>query len=39
MITCIENQTGVDLEYESKKNFEKKTQRDAKRHINNEKLK
>ena len=39
VITCIANQTGVDLEYEIKKNFEKKTQRDAKRHINNEKLK
>jgi len=39
VITCIANQTGVDLENEIKKNFEKKTQRDAKRHINNEKLK
>ncbi len=39
VITCIANQTDIDLEYEIKKNFEKKTQRDAKRHINNEKLK
>jgi NTP pyrophosphatase (non-canonical NTP hydrolase) len=38
VLICIANQTGVDLTAALKKNLEKKTQRDAKRHIQNEKL-
>jgi NTP pyrophosphatase (non-canonical NTP hydrolase) len=38
VLTCIANQTGVDLEEAVKRNFEKKTQRDATRHQENEKL-
>ena len=38
-LTCIANQTGVNLEEAMKKNFEKKTKRDNTRHIENEKLK
>jgi len=38
VLTCIANQTGVDLEQAMQKNFEKKTSRDSKRHIKNEKL-
>ena len=38
VLTCIANQTGVDLEEAMQKNFEKKTQRDSSRHIENEKL-
>lgn len=38
VLTCIANQTNVDLTKAFRKNMEKKTQRDAKRHINNEKL-
>ncbi len=39
VLTCIANQTGIDLEDAMKKNFEKKTKRDFDRHKNNEKLK
>lgn len=39
VLLCLANQTGVDLTDELRKNIEKKTQRDQKRHLNNEKLK
>ena len=39
VLLCLANQTGVDLTEELKKSIEKKTKRDANRHINNEKLK
>jgi NTP pyrophosphatase (non-canonical NTP hydrolase) len=39
VLVCLANQTGVDLEEAFKKNLEKKTKRDATRHLNNEKLK
>ena len=39
VLICLANQTGVDLTEELKKTIEKKTKRDAERHINNEKLK
>jgi len=39
VLICLANQTGVDLEAAFKKNMEKKTNRDAERHLNNEKLK
>lgn len=39
VLICISNQTGVDLESAFNKNMEKKTSRDQRRHINNEKLK
>ena len=39
VLICIANQTGVDLEKALKKNLEKKTLRDKKRHKGNEKLK
>jgi NTP pyrophosphatase (non-canonical NTP hydrolase) len=39
VLTCIANQTGVDLEEAIARNFEKKTKRDKNRHKNNEKLK
>jgi NTP pyrophosphatase (non-canonical NTP hydrolase) len=38
VLTCIANQTGVDLEEAIRKNFEKKTKRDATRHLDNEKI-
>ncbi len=38
VLICIANQTGVDLTAALEKNLEKKTQRDANRHIQNEKL-
>tara|TARA_B100000780_G_C21004085_1_gene401835 strand:- start:282 stop:605 length:324 start_codon:yes stop_codon:yes gene_type:complete len=38
VLTCIANQTGVDLEQAIQKNFEKKTSRDLNRHIENDKL-
>lgn len=38
VLTCIANQTGVDLEDAIAKNFEKKTDRDKDRHKGNEKL-
>lgn len=39
VLICIANQTGVNLEAALERNFEKKDQRDAGRHRNNEKLK
>ena len=39
VLICLANQTGVDLTEAMKKNFEKKTSRDAERHQLNEKLK
>ena len=39
VLMCLANQTGVDLTDALQKNFEKKNLRDAKRHINNPKLK
>ncbi|MEQ1733826.1 MAG: nucleotide pyrophosphohydrolase [Bacteroidia bacterium] len=39
VLMCIANQTGVDLTQALQKNLDKKTTRDATRHINNQKLK
>ena len=39
VLLCLANQTGVDLTEALKKNIEKKTKRDAKRHLRNKKLK
>ena len=39
VLFCIANQTGVDLDKALEKNFEKKTNRDATRHQQNDKLK
>lgn len=39
VLTCIANQTGVDLEASIAKNFNKKTHRDFERHKKNDKLK
>jgi len=39
VLICIANQTGVDLDKALEKNFEKKTNRDARRHQQNDKLK
>ncbi len=38
VLICIANQTGVDLTESLEKNFDKKTKRDNKRHLNNPKL-
>ncbi|AYD47217.1 nucleotide pyrophosphohydrolase [Arachidicoccus soli] len=38
VLLCLANQTGIDLTEALQKNFEKKTNRDATRHLNNEKL-
>lgn len=38
VLTCIANQTGINLEEAMKKNFEKKTLRDTNRHKINDKL-
>ena len=38
VLTCLANQTGVNLEEAIKTNFEKKTNRDRDRHKNNPKL-
>ena len=38
VLTCIANQTGINLDDAMKKNFEKKTLRDINRHKNNDKL-
>ena len=38
VLCCLANQTGVNLEEALQKSIEKKTKRDATRHINNEKL-
>jgi NTP pyrophosphatase (non-canonical NTP hydrolase) len=39
VLMCLANQTGVDLTDAFRKNLEKKTKRDATRHLENEKLK
>lgn len=39
VLVCLANQTGVDLTAAIGRNIEKKTKRDAERHLNNEKLK
>ncbi len=39
VLICLANQTGVNLEDALKKNIEKKTSRDNKRHLENDKLK
>lgn len=39
VLLCLANQTGVDLETALKENLQKKTERDAFRHKENEKLK
>lgn len=39
VVTAIANQTGVDLERAIDENFQKKTDRDGVRHLNNVKLK
>jgi NTP pyrophosphatase (non-canonical NTP hydrolase) len=39
VLICLANQTGVDLEEALEKNFEKKSNRDHQRHVNNPKLK
>lgn len=39
VLICLANQTGVDLTKALEKNLEKKSIRDATRHLNNEKLK
>jgi NTP pyrophosphatase (non-canonical NTP hydrolase) len=38
VLTCIANQTGIDLSDALKKNLTKKTRRDSRRHWNNPKL-
>lgn len=38
VLTCLANQTGIDLEAAIARNFEKKTNRDKDRHRGNEKL-
>ena len=38
VLTCLANQTGVNLSDAMKKNFDKKTQRDKERHHSNQKL-
>lgn len=39
VLTCLANQTGVDLTAAVRRNLEKKTRRDRERHRNNPKLK
>ena len=39
VLICLANQTGVNLTQAMQRSFEKKTKRDATRHINNPKLK
>lgn len=39
VLICLANQTGVNLTEALQKSFEKKTQRDATRHLDNPKLK
>lgn len=38
VLLCLANQTGVDLTDAFSRNLEKKTRRDAERHVNNPKL-
>ena len=39
VVICLANQTGIDLEEALRRNIEKKSNRDSKRHLQNEKLK
>jgi NTP pyrophosphatase (non-canonical NTP hydrolase) len=39
VLICLANQTGINLQEAFEKNMVKKTERDATRHLNNEKLK
>jgi NTP pyrophosphatase (non-canonical NTP hydrolase) len=39
VLCCLANQTGVDLTEELRKSIDKKTNRDARRHLDNPKLK
>ena len=39
VVMCLANQTGIDLTAALKKNLDKKTKRDCKRHLLNRKLK
>jgi NTP pyrophosphatase (non-canonical NTP hydrolase) len=39
VLICLANQTGIDLDAALQRNLDKKTKRDATRHLNNEKLK
>lgn len=39
VLICLANQTGINLQEAFEKNMTKKTERDATRHLNNEKLK
>lgn len=39
VVTCLANQTGIDLQKALQDNFSKKVNRDADRHLNNPKLK
>lgn len=39
VLICLANQTGINLTEALQKNFDKKTSRDSKRHLENEKLK
>lgn len=38
VLVCMANQTGVDMTEAFRKNLEKKTNRDSKRHLENDKL-
>ena len=38
VLMCLANQTGIDLTDAFRKNLEKKNNRDAERHLNNDKL-
>lgn len=38
VITCIANQTGINLTEAIERNFQKKSERDSQRHLSNEKL-
>lgn len=39
VLICLANQTGINLQEAFEKNMKKKTERDATRHLNNDKLK
>ena len=39
VLICLANQTGINLQEAFEKNMAKKTERDATRHLNNDKLK
>ncbi len=38
VLICLANQTGIDLQEALQRNLDKKTNRDAERHVNNKKL-